>query len=67
MAQVYPAIPDPSSDVDSLRITALAVKEGLEIITRQRGDRGNSAVTWNDLLALGIVTAAQIPKTPSSR
>lgn len=66
MAQKYPAIPDPAANLDNLRDTALALKEGQEILTRQRGNRSLSAVTWEDLLRLGLVTVSQIPKTPTS-
>jgi hypothetical protein len=66
MAQKYPSIPDPITNVQALRDTTLALKEGQEILTRQRGDRSLSAVTWQDLLALGLITASQIPKTPVS-
>lgn len=66
MAQKYPAIPDPITNVASLREVALALKEGQEIITRQRGDRTLSAVTWQDLLALGLIKASQLPRTPTS-
>jgi len=66
MATKYPVIPDPTTDPTTLRVTAMALKEGQEILTRQRGDRTMSAVTWQDLLRLGLVTSNQVPKTPSS-
>lgn len=67
MATKYPAIPDPVTNVDSLRDTAISMKETVEILTRQRGNRATSAVTWEDLLALGLCSAAQVPKTPTSQ
>jgi hypothetical protein len=33
-------------------MTVLAMKELVEVLARQRGDIGNSAVTWDDLLKL---------------
>lgn len=66
MAQKYPAIPDPILDLNSVREATAALKEGQEILTRIRGDRSLSAVTWQDLLALGLIKPDQIPKTPSS-
>lgn len=66
MAQKYPAIPDPVANINSVRDTSAALKEGMEILTRQRGDRSLSAVTWQDLLALGLINPTQIPKTPNS-
>lgn len=67
MTTKYPAIPDPVTSVDSLRDTTIAIKEAVEILARQRGDRSTSAVTWQDLLALGLCSAAQVPKTPTSQ
>jgi hypothetical protein len=66
MAQTFPAIPAPSANPTSLRTTSNSLKESVEILTRQRGDRSLSAVTWQDLLALGLITADQIPRTPTA-
>lgn len=62
MAQKYPAIPDPFTDLGSVQNTAAALKEGFEILTKQRGRKMYSAVTWEDLLNLGLITADKIPK-----
>lgn len=61
MAAKYPSIPDPTTDPISLRQATLALKEGFEILTHQRKNAGVSAVTWDDLVALGLITQAQIP------
>lgn len=61
MALRYPPIPDSTTDPASLRATDLAIKETLEILTRQRGDPLLAAVTWGDLVALGLITSAQVP------
>lgn len=57
----FPSIGEPTTDTNSLRDAAVAVKEGYEILTRQRGDPLMSAVTWGDLVALGLVTADKVP------
>lgn len=67
MAARYPPIPDPAADTVALRSTALALKETAEMLTRQRGDRSLSAVTWQDLVELGLILPSQVPITPSNR
>jgi hypothetical protein len=57
----YPAIPYPVEDLASLRSATAALKEVVEIITQQRGSVANSAVTWQDLVNLGLITTAQVP------
>lgn len=59
--RTYPAIPLPTTDANSLRDTALASKESLEVLTRQRGDPLLSAVTWGDLVALGLILPTSVP------
>jgi hypothetical protein len=49
----YPAIADPTTDVASLREAVMALKETVEILTRQRGGGGAAAVTWDELEVLG--------------
>lgn len=66
MPAKYPAIPEPQAEINSVRDTAAALKETVEVLTQQRGTRSLSAVTWQDLLALGLVTADQVPKTPTA-
>lgn len=58
----YPAINEPTTDGASLRESVLNLKEGVEMLTRQRGDPIASAVTWADLVALGLIDAAAVPK-----
>ncbi len=57
----YPSVPSPTLDVASLREAVAALKEVVEILTQQRGLPANSAVTWQDLVNLGIITSSQIP------
>ncbi len=61
MSIKYPAIPPPSTDPVSLRNADIAIKEILEILTQQRGDPLNAAVTWQDLVDLGLITLSQVP------
>lgn len=66
MATKYPAIPNPAAEVHSLRSSAIALKETVEILTQQRGNRGGAAVTWQDLVNLGLILPSQVPITPSN-
>jgi hypothetical protein len=66
MAAKTAAIPEPISDINSVRNTAAALKENVEIMQGIRGDRTMAAVTYQDLLRLGLITAAQLPRTPTS-
>lgn len=61
MAAKYPSIPDPNLDPKSLRDSVLALKQAFEIHSHQRGTPLNAAVTWQDLVNLGLITAAQVP------
>lgn len=67
MALSYPPIPLPGVEPEALRETSLALKETAEILTGVRGDRGLSAVTWNDLVTLGLILPSQIPLTIGNR
>ncbi len=62
MAPRYPPIPPSSTDPEALRKTDIALKETLEIITGQRGNRLDSMVTWQDLIDLGLALPTQVPK-----
>jgi hypothetical protein len=43
--------------------TVVTMKQAVETLAGQRrGSRGESAVTWNDLVDLGLITALQIPR-----
>lgn len=60
----FSSIPMPDNTVEGNRQTLLALKEAVEILTRQaRGDIRSSAVTWNDLIDTGVVAADQVPRT----
>ena len=63
----YPAINEPTVGSASLRESVLNLKEGVEMLTRQRGDPIASAVTWADLVALGLIQASDVPKITSRK
>lgn len=58
----YPSIPKPSADIVALSRAGDAMKETLEILTQQRGNKENSAVTWKDLVDLGLILPTQVPR-----
>lgn len=60
----YSSIPEPQASIPSHHEAILALKEAVEVITRQRRREqiALSAVTWNDLVALGVIERDQIPK-----
>lgn len=62
MAVKYPPIPEPSTNPEALRRSDLALKETIEIMTGQRGNRADATVTWQDLVDLGLIIPAQIPR-----
>lgn len=57
-----PTIPVPSEDVRSLHSTAAATKELVEQIAGQRGAVGDAAVTFDDLVRLGLIARDKIPR-----
>jgi hypothetical protein len=60
-AKKYPAIPEPDTSPVALRSSILSLKEGQEVLIGVRGDRKFSAVTWSDLVDLGLIKASDIP------
>lgn len=59
----FPGIPEPNLDPATMLQSVLAMKQALEtILGQRRGSRPASAVTWEDLVRLGIVEEAQIPR-----
>ena len=59
--QVQVTIPEPLDDVKSLRATAMATKELVEMLAGQRGQAYDVAVTWQDLLDLQLIRKEDIP------
>ena len=59
----FPGIPEPTSDPSGLLTTLSACKQALEVILGQRrGSRRDSAVTWGDLVELGLIEENQVPR-----
>jgi hypothetical protein len=58
-----PAIPPSTPDPKGLAVVVRAIKENVELMVGQRGDTMGRAVTFNDLVALGLVTAEQVKAT----
>jgi hypothetical protein len=57
-----PGIPDPARSVDGMFETLLTMKQAVETLAGQRrGSRAQSAVTWQDLVDLGLIEELQIP------
>lgn len=54
-------VPEPYLDPGSLRAATLALKELTEVLAGQRGEALDAAVTWRDLVELGIVKPDQVP------
>lgn len=62
MRKKFPGIPDPSRSVEGMFETVTTMKQVTETLTGQRrGSRPQSAVTWQDLVDLGLIEALQIP------
>jgi hypothetical protein len=55
-------IPEPYESLKSLHSTAVATKELVEMLAGQRGQAYDAAVTWNDLLNLGLIKPEQVPQ-----
>jgi hypothetical protein len=55
-------IPEPYLEPQSLRATALATKELVESLAGQRGGTYDVAVTWGELIDLGIIEPEQVPQ-----
>lgn len=54
------SIPEPTADPQSLRNTALATKEVVEVIAGQRGP--SPFPTWEDLVRLNLISQADVPR-----
>lgn len=53
-------IPAPRAEVKSLALTAVVMKERIEVLSREVGDILDGAVTFRDLITLGLITPDQI-------
>lgn len=57
----YGAIPEPTADPYDLLEVVKALKQSVEVLTRQRKPVAAGAVTWHDLVALKLITPDQVP------
>lgn len=57
--KVHPGIPDPSTA--NVQESVRAIKQIVEVLIKQRGSKANAAVTFQDLVDLGLITPSQIP------
>lgn len=65
MSRRYPAIPEPLPDLDGLAVAVRELKQAVEILTQQRKPYTLSAVTWQDLVDLGLIGSNRVPIIPS--
>jgi len=59
--RVQPTIPEPLENVQSLRESVMSLKELAETLAGQRGQAYDIAVTWGDLIDLGLITEHDLP------
>lgn len=57
----FPSIDVPSQDVRSLQLTILQLKETVELLTGVRPGVP-AGPTWDDLVRIGVVKAADVPR-----
>lgn len=65
MSRRYPAIPEALPELEGLTMAVRELKQAVEILTQQRKPYNLSAVTWQDLVDLGLITSNRIPTIPS--
>jgi len=56
------SVPEPTEDARSLRTAIMALKELVETLAGQRGKPYDVAVTFGDLVQLGLITDPDIPQ-----
>lgn len=62
MPPKLPSIPMPQASLPALFQTAVTTKEVAEVLGGVRGPKKDAAVTWGDLVRLGLITADKVPK-----
>jgi hypothetical protein len=65
--QTQVTIPEPYENVESLYRTVHALKELVEVLSGQRGQAFDVAVTWQDMLNLQLIRYEDIPYDIGSR
>jgi len=54
-------LPDPAPNMASLHVSAMATKNTIDALTGAVGPKEQRAVTFVDLVNLGLITEDQIP------
>lgn len=57
----FPAISEPTPNIQGLYNSVVELKQAMEILTRQRKPITSGAITWQDLVDLGLITEADVP------
>lgn len=60
-SKFFSSVPEPVATVDSHQATLQSLKANVEILTQQRKPKSSAAVTWQDLVDLGLIQASKIP------
>lgn len=58
----WPGISHPEMELASIHSTVLLLVDAMQLLQGQTGGRYDVAVTWGDLLELGLITEEQIPR-----
>ena len=53
------AVPSPQPNTSQVYVTALALKENIELLTGQRGNPDSRVITVGELVRLGVITKEQ--------
>jgi len=56
-----PGIPHPDANLAAIHASLVAAIEAVEMLQGQRGSAYDCAVTWGDLIVLGLVQEGDIP------
>lgn len=57
-----PAITHPAMTIDAVHESVTQLKEAVELLQGQSGGAEHCAVTWGDLVLLGLIKEDQIPR-----
>ncbi|HVQ48910.1 MAG TPA: hypothetical protein VMS92_02590 [Mycobacterium sp.] len=60
-------VPVPDQTLPGLQAAVMGLKEIAEVLDGQRGNMLDAAVTWQDLVDLGIVKPANVPARGPTR
>jgi hypothetical protein len=59
--QTKAAVPVPGDTLEGLRASIEGLKEIAEVLDGQRGSNIDAAVTWRDLVQLGLIQPESVP------